>query len=187
MAAERLVRVRDGAMLGGVCTGIARRYALDVTILRILFVLLALASGAGIVLYLAAWIIMPTADSLDRRPSEVARANVDDVVETAKRTASGIAHTNPEEVAGQARRAAREVSRAVTDAAESARSALQRDGRERGAPTSSGGTHEDAGAERASASPSSAAASAGAQRGGGFRPPSTNLPSSGPNVPPGAE
>src|SRR5690242_144764 len=45
----------DGRVLAGVCAGIAEALAVDVTLVRVVFALLALAGGAGIVLYLALW------------------------------------------------------------------------------------------------------------------------------------
>ena len=45
----------DGRALAGVCAGIAEALAVDVSLVRLVFALLALAGGAGIVLYLALW------------------------------------------------------------------------------------------------------------------------------------
>ena len=45
----------DGRVIAGVCAGIAQALAVDVTLVRLVFALLALAGGAGIVLYLALW------------------------------------------------------------------------------------------------------------------------------------
>jgi signal transduction histidine kinase len=45
----------DERALAGVCAGIARVLGVDVTLVRLVFALLALAGGAGIVLYLALW------------------------------------------------------------------------------------------------------------------------------------
>jgi signal transduction histidine kinase len=45
----------DGRVLAGVCAGIAQGLGVDVTLVRVVFALLALAGGAGIVLYLALW------------------------------------------------------------------------------------------------------------------------------------
>ena len=46
----------DGRVLAGVCAGIAEALAVDVTLVRLIFALLALAGGAGIVLYIALWL-----------------------------------------------------------------------------------------------------------------------------------
>lgn len=46
----------DGRALAGVCAGIAEALGVDVSLVRLIFALLALAGGAGIVLYLALWV-----------------------------------------------------------------------------------------------------------------------------------
>jgi phage shock protein PspC (stress-responsive transcriptional regulator) len=56
---RRLVRVRDGRMIAGVCTGIARYFNVDPAIVRVIFAVLAFAGGSGFLIYLVAWIVMP--------------------------------------------------------------------------------------------------------------------------------
>jgi signal transduction histidine kinase len=46
----------DGRVLAGVCAGIAEALAVDVTLVRLIFALLAVAGGAGIVLYIGLWL-----------------------------------------------------------------------------------------------------------------------------------
>jgi phage shock protein C len=60
---ERLTRSQHDRMLGGVCSGLARAWQLDVTLIRLVFVLLALAGGTGILLYLLLLILMPVEGS----------------------------------------------------------------------------------------------------------------------------
>ena len=55
MALPRFERRADGRVIAGVCAGIAQALAVDVTLVRLVFALLALAGGAGILLYLALW------------------------------------------------------------------------------------------------------------------------------------
>jgi signal transduction histidine kinase len=45
----------EGRVLAGVCAGIAQTLDVDATLVRLVFALLALAGGAGILLYLALW------------------------------------------------------------------------------------------------------------------------------------
>jgi phage shock protein PspC (stress-responsive transcriptional regulator) len=56
---QRLTRSQHDRMLGGVCSGLARAWQLDVTLVRLVFILLALAGGTGILLYLLLLILMP--------------------------------------------------------------------------------------------------------------------------------
>jgi len=55
MPIRSFTRSTDGRALAGVCAGIAQTLGVDVTLVRVVFALLALAGGAGIVLYLALW------------------------------------------------------------------------------------------------------------------------------------
>jgi signal transduction histidine kinase len=52
-------RTRDEAVAVGVCAGIARTLGVDPTFVRLVFALLAFASGAGIVAYVGAWALLP--------------------------------------------------------------------------------------------------------------------------------
>jgi signal transduction histidine kinase len=56
---SRLSRSDDDRVIAGVCSGLARSLGVDVTVVRLVFAILALASGSGIVLYLGAWALMP--------------------------------------------------------------------------------------------------------------------------------
>jgi phage shock protein PspC (stress-responsive transcriptional regulator) len=56
---RRLSRAHDGRWLGGVCAGLGRYFDLNPMIYRIGFVALSLAGGTGILLYVAAWLVMP--------------------------------------------------------------------------------------------------------------------------------
>ena len=54
-----LRRSRDGSMLAGVATGLAEYFDVDVTLVRIGLVALTLLGGAGVPLYVAAWLLIP--------------------------------------------------------------------------------------------------------------------------------
>jgi phage shock protein C len=45
--------------LAGVCSGFARYFDCDVTLMRVIFLLLAFGTGLGFVGYIVAWIVMP--------------------------------------------------------------------------------------------------------------------------------
>jgi len=54
-----LRRAVDGRVLGGVAAGLAAFFALNVTHVRIALVALSFLGGAGVPLYLAAWLLIP--------------------------------------------------------------------------------------------------------------------------------
>ena len=46
-------------MIAGVCGGIAEYFDVDTTLVRLLTVLFVLLGGAGVAVYIIAWIIIP--------------------------------------------------------------------------------------------------------------------------------
>ncbi len=56
---KRLSRPMHEKKIGGVCAGFARYMDVDVTAMRIIWLLVALATGVGFIAYLVAWIAMP--------------------------------------------------------------------------------------------------------------------------------
>lgn len=64
---RRLYRNTDDVIVGGVASGIATFFGVDPVVVRLLFVLLTLASGFGIVLYIVLWIILPAAKSTSQK------------------------------------------------------------------------------------------------------------------------
>lgn len=57
---KKLFRIKNGdSMLGGVCAGLAEYFDIDVTIVRILFVIAVIAPIPAVIPYILMWIIMP--------------------------------------------------------------------------------------------------------------------------------
>ncbi len=69
---KKLYKVEEGKIICGVCKGIAEYANIDPTIIRLIFVAVALF-GAGILLYILAAIIMP-AKPTDSKPTVEAKA-----------------------------------------------------------------------------------------------------------------
>ena len=57
-------RSRNNALIGGVCSGIARHFGWSVTATRVVYVLASVLSAAfpGIVVYLILWLVLPRED-----------------------------------------------------------------------------------------------------------------------------
>ncbi len=59
-APAALSRPMDQKKIAGVCAGFARHFQVDVTLMRVLWIALAVVTGGlGLLVYLAAWILMP--------------------------------------------------------------------------------------------------------------------------------
>jgi phage shock protein PspC (stress-responsive transcriptional regulator) len=72
-AHQGLVRPREGRVLGGVCSGLARRFGIGPWTARLLFVLLLMViPGSQILIYPVLWILMPSEETV-RAQAHVAR------------------------------------------------------------------------------------------------------------------
>jgi phage shock protein C len=58
-APQRLMRSRSERVVAGVCGGIGRYLGVDPVLLRIAFIVLALANGLGVIAYVVAWVAIP--------------------------------------------------------------------------------------------------------------------------------
>ena len=56
---KRFTRSRRDKKIAGVCGGLAQYFDIDATLVRVVFVLLALFSGGGLLLYVILWLVMP--------------------------------------------------------------------------------------------------------------------------------
>lgn len=56
---RRLTRSESGRKIAGVCAGLGRYLDVDPTIIRLLFIAAIFAGGAGIILYLIMWLVVP--------------------------------------------------------------------------------------------------------------------------------
>jgi len=70
VARKRLVRPRQGRKIAGVCAGFAEYFDLDVTLVRVVWLVCTLFGLSGIIAYVAAWIVMPEEPKLALVPGE---------------------------------------------------------------------------------------------------------------------
>jgi phage shock protein PspC (stress-responsive transcriptional regulator) len=57
---NRLYRSTTDKMLGGVCAGLGKYLRIDVTLVRLFFIVVTLAGGFGLLLYLILWVVIPS-------------------------------------------------------------------------------------------------------------------------------
>ena len=58
---KRLYRSRSDRKIAGVCGGIAAYFGMDPVIPRLVWVVLALAAGTGLLAYIICWLVIPQA------------------------------------------------------------------------------------------------------------------------------
>ena len=58
-SSRRLYRSSTDQKIAGVCAGLAEYFRIDPTLVRLIFVFLALAGGPGLLIYIIMWIVMP--------------------------------------------------------------------------------------------------------------------------------
>jgi signal transduction histidine kinase/phage shock protein PspC (stress-responsive transcriptional regulator) len=70
-------RDRAAGWLGGVCAGIARRYGIDVALVRLGFGVATAAGGFGIALYALGWLVIPAGEASPRRRLPTGRGAIE--------------------------------------------------------------------------------------------------------------
>jgi len=59
MKNKKIYRKIDDCIIAGVCGGVADYFEIDETLVRIIFVILTIGGGSGILLYLVLWLVIP--------------------------------------------------------------------------------------------------------------------------------
>jgi len=81
---KRLYRSRTDAILGGVCGGLADYFAVDSSLVRIIFILLAVFTGFGVLAYVAMWLLIPEQGRSDGDLADRVREGAEDIAERAR-------------------------------------------------------------------------------------------------------
>jgi len=64
---KTLYRTEKDKMIGGVCGGLGRYFDLDPTLVRLFFAVIFFGYGAGFMVYVFLWIIMPSEEMIEAR------------------------------------------------------------------------------------------------------------------------
>lgn len=59
MESKKLYRPKKDRVIAGVCSGLSQYFKVDVVIVRLIFVLMAVYAGSGVLIYIILWIVMP--------------------------------------------------------------------------------------------------------------------------------
>ena len=87
--AQRLTRNTSNSILGGVAAGFGDYLDVDPVLIRLVFILLCLAGGSGLLLYLVCWLIIPPREEAvagsDATPTPAADGFAEEVREAGER------------------------------------------------------------------------------------------------------
>ena len=84
-------------MIGGVAGGLAEFFNVDSTLIRIIFILLTVFGGSGILLYLILWLIIPSESTFSEITQENIRQNADEIKEKANAFAENFHYASQRE------------------------------------------------------------------------------------------
>lgn len=79
---SQLRRSHRNKMIGGVSGGLGEYFAIDPTVVRIAFVLLAFFNGVGLIVYLLLWLIMPSEGQAGLDGRQQVRVSAQEVSDT---------------------------------------------------------------------------------------------------------
>ncbi len=77
MPQAKLMRSENDRLFVGVCGGIAAYLGVDSVFVRLAFILLSLACGIGLILYLVLLFVMPNEENIDAPQSKIVQDNFD--------------------------------------------------------------------------------------------------------------
>ena len=64
---KRLYRDPDNRVLGGVCGGLGAYFNVDPVLFRLIFIIIFLVFGTGLIIYLVLWLITPEAQTMSQK------------------------------------------------------------------------------------------------------------------------
>ncbi|HNZ84516.1 MAG TPA: PspC domain-containing protein, partial [Candidatus Woesebacteria bacterium] len=59
MKNKKIYRNQTNELVAGVCSGLADYFEVDATLVRIVFVVLGIGGGSGVLIYLVLWFVIP--------------------------------------------------------------------------------------------------------------------------------
>ena len=95
--AKKLYRSERNRFIGGVCGGIAEYFDIDPTLVRLAFLFIVFARGAGILAYVVAWIVIPEKPFNDPTAEKIDRSNNSEDATSGGESDREEAEENPDE------------------------------------------------------------------------------------------
>ena len=86
---KTLYRSAQNKIIAGVAGGIGEYFQIDPTIIRIIFIILTLFHGSGLLIYIIMWVILPPRSQLSTKNEDTLKENISEI----KAKAKSFAHT----------------------------------------------------------------------------------------------
>lgn len=86
---KTLYRSETNRVIGGVAGGLGEYFEIDPTIVRIIFVLLTIFGGSGVLIYILLWILLPSKSASSTFNKNNFKDNIDEIKNQAKSFAHG--------------------------------------------------------------------------------------------------
>lgn len=87
---QRLFRSETDKVIAGVAGGLGEYFKIDPTIIRILFILLTIFGGSGLIIYIVLWLVMPPKSSINGLGAQSIKSNLEDMKSTTRTFAQSI-------------------------------------------------------------------------------------------------
>jgi len=87
---QGLYRSETNKVIAGVAGGLGDYFNTDATIVRIIFILLAVFGGSGFIIYIVLWLVIPPRSQSAKHPQDTIRSNIEDMKSTTKTFAHSI-------------------------------------------------------------------------------------------------
>ncbi len=90
MESRRLYRSKTDRMIFGVCGGLGQYFNVDPTLVRLIFLLLAVFGGGGVLIYFIMAIVVPEEGSTATTPQETMQTNAQQFADRARELGKGL-------------------------------------------------------------------------------------------------
>lgn len=90
---KKIYRSETDRILGGVCGGLAEYFEIDPTIVRLIFALITIFGGSGVVLYIILWVLIPSKSYVDSETDENIKRNTDEIRAKARNFRQNFKHS----------------------------------------------------------------------------------------------
>lgn len=87
---QRLYRSESDKIVAGVAGGLGEYFKIDPTIIRILFILLTIFGGSGLIIYIVLWLVIPSKSDLNGLTAQSIKSNIEDMKSTTRTFAHNI-------------------------------------------------------------------------------------------------